>query len=492
MELPFIEEWIEHHLSLGVDKIYIYNNGDAPSDSDEYLQAGARELSRQEKNIKWAKKPDAEYCLELTSEEALKQLNKILEEYKGKVFLKSWIYGKDHSTAYPESQITGYKNCAENNYSDWWLFMDVDEFLFLNKHKNIKSFLSDQPDSNHSLRLEFPQRVFNKRVKEKSVRKIFDWGYDHLTQFKSMIKGIKFRDGNDICDVHSIGGECVESIAVPFEVARYHHYRGDPIKMGGPAHRRMGKVSFNKFDISMSKYFQKTGIITPIIGDAYDSQVRLGMISKNIYCKRNKYELIIPRKKEYEKIQDPNKRPGWVKVDCLIENYHKYNLLFLSDADVCIMNFDFNLEELAKEFTEEKLMLITKDRNGINSGNVLIKGGSQIMYYYLNRWRDLLGGQYKYVGYQDQPALSYMIHETDFKKHVKIVDQSLINSYPKNIAHKGDKAYKNGDFLIHYAGYNTSLEEEELNLSKAMEKDFHKSMEMNNVSCKEIIESKNY
>jgi len=262
--------------------------------------------------------------------------------------------------------------------------------------------------------------------------------------------------------------------------------------MGGPAHRRMGKVSFNKFDISMSKYFQKTGIITPIIGDAYDSQVRLGMISKNIYCKRNKYELIIPRKKEYEKIQDPNKRPGWVKVDCLIENYHKYNLLFLSDADVCIMNFDFNLEELAKEFTEEKLMLITKDRNGINSGNVLIKGGSQIMYYYLNRWRDLLGGQYKYVGYQDQPALSYMIHETDFKKHVKIVDQSLINSYPKNIAHKGDKAYKNGDFLIHYAGYNTSLEEEELNLSKAMEKDFHKSMEMNNVSCKEIIESKNY
>ena len=66
MELPFIKEWIDHHLSLGVDKIYIYNNGRVPSDNDQYLQAGARELLEGEKTIKWAKKPDEDYSLELS------------------------------------------------------------------------------------------------------------------------------------------------------------------------------------------------------------------------------------------------------------------------------------------------------------------------------------------------------------------------------------------------------------------------------------------
>ena len=372
------------------------------------------------------------------------------------------------------------------------MFIDADEFLYLNEHQNIKSFLSDQPCSDASLRLEFSQRVFNRRVKDKSVRKIFDWGYDHPSQCKSMVRGIKFRDGLNIFDVHTIGGEDVKSVSVPFSTARYHHYRGDPSHMGGPAHRKMGKISFNKFDISMSKYLQETGVITPIIGDAYGEQVRLGMISKSIYCKRNNYELITPREPEYKRIKDPNKRPGWVKVDCLIENYYKYNLLFLSDADVCIMNFDFKLEELANEFSGDKLMLITKDRNGINSGNVLIKGGSKKMYHYLHKWRGLLGGEYKYTGYQDQPALAYMINDTDFKRHVKIIDQSTINSYPPPICHEGDKAFKKGDFLIHYAGYKTSLDEEGLSLEVALKESFYKSMEANDVSAKEIIDSKNY
>ena len=26
-EIPFLEEWVNHNLNLGIDKIYIYNNG---------------------------------------------------------------------------------------------------------------------------------------------------------------------------------------------------------------------------------------------------------------------------------------------------------------------------------------------------------------------------------------------------------------------------------------------------------------------------------
>ncbi|MBK26021.1 MAG: hypothetical protein CME70_18635 [Halobacteriovorax sp.] len=271
MELPFIKEWIDHHLSLGVDKIYIYNNGRVPSDNDQYLQAGARELLEGEKTIKWAKKPDADYSLELSDEDVSKQFNEIINRYKGKVFLKSWAPGKDHSTPYPKSQITGYKDCARNNSSDWWFCIDVDEFLYLEKHLNIKDFLACWEVPFDSIRLELSQRVFGSRVKGESVRGVFDWGYDHPDQVKSIVKGIKFRSGNCDVDVHTIGGEQIRSVSVPFAVARYHHYRGDPSLMGGPSHRRIrcvkgvfiqvnegdpdaSPVDFNKSDTSMRKY----------------------------------------------------------------------------------------------------------------------------------------------------------------------------------------------------------------------------------------------
>ena len=108
------------------------------------------------------------------------------------------------------------------------------------------------------------------------------------------------------------------------------------------------------------------------------------------------------------------------------------------------------------------------------------------MYSYLKQWRSLLGNNYKYVGHQDQPSLSYMINETDFGKHVKIIDQSIMNSYSSRIG--GPSSYKEGDFLTHYAGYNTSPDCQNLSLAEAMEEDFYKSMNLNDVSAKEISE----
>ena len=50
-----------------------------------------------------------------------------------------------------------------------------------------------------------------------------------------------------------------------------------------------------------------------------------------------------------------------------------------------------------------------------------------------------------------------MILNTEFKKYVKIIDQSIINSYPNirsNIKYnKFAKIYKKNDLLIHYAGF---------------------------------------
>lgn len=90
----YIEEWINYNLKLGFDDIFIYQHN---------------WRCNVEKN----------------------NVHKI--EYDGK-----------------DIQVAAYNHFIQNNHSiyDWVAFFDVDEFLVLKKHKNIKSFLSNYKDQN--------------------------------------------------------------------------------------------------------------------------------------------------------------------------------------------------------------------------------------------------------------------------------------------------------------------------------------------------------
>ena len=113
IELPFLEEWITHNLSLGVDKIFIYNNG--------YTSASTSASSRQK--TRWSA---VDYNEHLSDVQIGVELNNIEERYNGKVQVRSWVYEKDHMDPHPTSQINGYKHCVENNSSDYWLHCDPD------------------------------------------------------------------------------------------------------------------------------------------------------------------------------------------------------------------------------------------------------------------------------------------------------------------------------------------------------------------------------
>ena len=63
LETFFLEEWIEHNLQIGVDKIYIYDAGNKPfndrgghKNRTDVFNDLHRELNNSEKNIKWGKK----------------------------------------------------------------------------------------------------------------------------------------------------------------------------------------------------------------------------------------------------------------------------------------------------------------------------------------------------------------------------------------------------------------------------------------------------
>ena len=222
-----IQEWIDHHLALGIDSVRIYDNGFVPVDNSCWAE-GARELTEEERaNHKWKKKPDADYFEEFTDEEIADKLQAIVDKYCGLVEVVPWVYGVDHQVEYPYSQWDSIKHCAEQDPASWGLFMDPDEYLVLRLHDSIRELMEDYPKVSC---FKFGQRIFDERQRDKPVREIFNWSYESA-QSKNLV--ILDLDYSGTLDVHSITPAVGDFVRVPTDVAMYHHYRGDPLAAGG-------------------------------------------------------------------------------------------------------------------------------------------------------------------------------------------------------------------------------------------------------------------
>ncbi|WP_418327055.1 glycosyltransferase family 92 protein [Segatella sp.] len=95
-EAPFLKEWLDYHLTVGVEHFYLYNNN---SDDD---------------------------------------FKRVLEPYikKGTVVLIDWPYN--------HSQFKAYKHCYENfrNETNWISFLDADEFFVPKYADTIEEWLA--------------------------------------------------------------------------------------------------------------------------------------------------------------------------------------------------------------------------------------------------------------------------------------------------------------------------------------------------------------
>lgn len=105
MENRYLEEWLRHYVSLGVDKIVIFDNNDTQGKYAENIF-------------------DIDYVKECKD-------NNIIDVYP--------IPGEK------QAQTRSYNKCYEmyGDKYDWLMFFDIDEFLMLEKEKNIKDFLSN-------------------------------------------------------------------------------------------------------------------------------------------------------------------------------------------------------------------------------------------------------------------------------------------------------------------------------------------------------------
>ena len=148
LEFHFLKEWIDHHLTLGVQNINIYDNGEYPVTSPDahWLEEDVKELVQKRhmyrtssKKLVWDKKPHLNYFDDIPYTEIQDRIHDISNMYK-EVSIIPWVCGVDHNYGYPESQKQMLMSELENG-TGWLLNMDPDEFLNLPAYDNLHNLI---------------------------------------------------------------------------------------------------------------------------------------------------------------------------------------------------------------------------------------------------------------------------------------------------------------------------------------------------------------
>ncbi len=100
-EAPYLVEWIAHYLTLGFDKLVIYDNG---------------------------------------SNDSTARIIRACADLESGIELRPWPDRPGHAT-----QNTAYADALARADTDWIAFFDADELLVLSQHDSIQEFLDRYP-----------------------------------------------------------------------------------------------------------------------------------------------------------------------------------------------------------------------------------------------------------------------------------------------------------------------------------------------------------
>lgn len=171
LEFWYLEEWIEHNLSIGINKIYIYNNGfnlisdeKSPSNQTSWWaqKTFKNEKCKGEISKIWDLKPDLDHFLDFSESQINEEIIRLQDKYTN-VEIISWEYGKNHYDKYPGSQYSALGDFLTKSESDFFTLIDVDEYLILPENKLLQDFINNtQFDS-----LKIPEKPQPQRSRDK-------------------------------------------------------------------------------------------------------------------------------------------------------------------------------------------------------------------------------------------------------------------------------------------------------------------------------------
>jgi len=193
----------------------------------------------------------------------------------------------------------------------------------------------------------------------------------------------------------------------------------------------------------------KIAVITMCIGELYQKRWKSSVVTKEMYCKKHGYDFIY-----VENSLDSSRKPHWSKIKALQNNLDKYDWIYYSDADAHFMNLEFKLESVIEKYAKDNFMIITEDKNMINSGNFFIKNCKIGHQFLTDSYAEFppkpipMGDCVMHLN--DQYGIYINFKKNKYNKKIKIIPQRIINAYP--CACCGEK-YQAGDFLIHFVNH---------------------------------------
>lgn len=191
-------------------------------------------------------------------------------------------------------------------------------------------------------------------------------------------------------------------------------------------------------------------LLTLAIGEDFRKSLSKALESKKRYCDAHGYEFILGD----ETFWDREKPIPWSKIPFLLHvlrNSDDGEFIFLSDADVFITNYEFDIEKsIVPLLRDGKDLLMTIDSCGhINDGNILIRNSEWSRNFWTRVYEqtDLL-----YHPWWENAAVIKLLelNKSDFEKTEITNNCRLFNAYIQGLP--DCPLWERGDFLVHFAG----------------------------------------
>lgn len=130
--IPFLEEWIEYHTYIGVDRIYLYDNSNSIGNNES--SNGVNKYGLNYNNL-----------ISLSDIEINNELNRILQKYPNVIYLNWEPRDEKNQVIYAQTLNINEHNKKYGKDTDWTIYTDIDEFLVSKKYTTnglpIKGFL---------------------------------------------------------------------------------------------------------------------------------------------------------------------------------------------------------------------------------------------------------------------------------------------------------------------------------------------------------------
>ena len=217
-----------------------------------------------------------------------------------------------------------------------------------------------------------------------------------------------------------------------------------------------------------------------------ESYASLTRNNKIEYAERRGYRYLLTQGKNRE---EPKLSPPWCLVGTIRQSLgmaSEGDWICLTGADSCVVNMDFDLEDLIATYstkwkdppTDHPDLLITRDKCGLNTNGILLRN-CEWSRELIERWWMMRGPLYEVVGldnthhwWAEQAALVYLLNEPGFTgrvfperdgvhgvepmpdvaQRIAFIPQETTNGYDPRIY--GDD-YKEPILIAHYPGKQT-------------------------------------